>query len=150
MCERDASRLVNAARVSNTFDARPTGQRNRNFYLCNLCIVWCGNTQEYLYPRRPSRVGRGKPPQPLVVRPRETRRTHRRTLVNYNYRYRLRPSDALEEQLAWTVDTCRQVYNHFLHRLNRSDDTSAYTEQKRLPDLKKWVVSQSPLEFSSN
>jgi putative transposase len=58
--------------------------------------------------------------------------------MRYNYRYRLYPSDALEDQLAWTVDTCRQVYNHFLHRLHRSDDTSAYTEQKRLPDLKKW------------
>jgi len=58
--------------------------------------------------------------------------------VNYNYRYRLRPSDALEQQLAWTVDTCRQVYNHFLHRLNRTDDTSAYSEQKLLPSLKKW------------
>jgi putative transposase len=58
--------------------------------------------------------------------------------VNYNYRYRLRPSNALEEQLAWTVDTCRQVYNHFLHRLNRTDDTSAYSEQKLLPSLKKW------------
>ena len=58
--------------------------------------------------------------------------------MNYNYRYQLRPSDALEEQLAWTVDACRQVYNHFLHRLNRNDDTSSYSEQKRLPDLKKW------------
>jgi putative transposase len=58
--------------------------------------------------------------------------------MNYNYRYRLRPPDALEKRLAWTVDTCRQVYNHFLHRLNRNDDTSAYSEQKRLPDLKKW------------
>ena len=58
--------------------------------------------------------------------------------MNYSYRYRLNPSDALADQLAWTVDTCRQVYNHFLHRLNRTDDTSAYAEQKRLPDLKKW------------
>ena len=58
--------------------------------------------------------------------------------MNYNYRYRLHPSDALEQQLAWTVDTCRQIYNHFLHRLNRHDGTSAYSEQKRLPDLKKW------------
>jgi putative transposase len=58
--------------------------------------------------------------------------------MNYNYRYRLRPSDALEEQLAWTVATCRQVYNHFLHRLNRNDDTSSYSEQKLLPSLKKW------------
>jgi len=58
--------------------------------------------------------------------------------MNYNYRYRLRPSDALEEQLAWNVDTCRQLYNHFLHRLNRTDSTSAYSEQKLLPSLKKW------------
>jgi putative transposase len=58
--------------------------------------------------------------------------------MNYNYRYRLRPSDALEERLVSTVDTCRQVYNHFLHRLNRNDDTSLYSEQKRLPNLKKW------------
>ncbi|WP_435152583.1 RNA-guided endonuclease InsQ/TnpB family protein [Haladaptatus sp. DFWS20] len=58
--------------------------------------------------------------------------------MNYNYRYRLKPSDDIREQLAWTVDTCRQVYNHFLHRLNRHDDTSAYSEQKQLPDLKKW------------
>jgi len=57
--------------------------------------------------------------------------------MNYNYRYRLQPSDAHREQLAWTVDTCRQVYNHFLHRLNRTDDTSAYSEQKLLPSLKK-------------
>jgi putative transposase len=55
--------------------------------------------------------------------------------VNYNYRYLLQRPDALEEQIAWTVDTCRQVYNHFLHRLNRTDDTSAYSEQKRLPSL---------------
>jgi len=58
--------------------------------------------------------------------------------MNYNYRYRLNPSDDLRERLAWTVDTCRQVYNHFLHRLNRHDDTSSYSEQKHLPDLKKW------------
>ena len=58
--------------------------------------------------------------------------------MNYNYRYRLDPTDALEDRLAWTVDTCRQVYNHFLHRLNQGDDISAYSEQKRLPDLKDW------------
>jgi putative transposase len=36
-----------------------------------------------------------------------------------------------------TVDTCRQVYNHFLHRLNREGGTSAYSEQSILPDLKR-------------
>ena len=58
--------------------------------------------------------------------------------MNYNYRYRLNPSDDLRERLAWTVDTCRQVYNHFLHRLNRHDHTSSYSGHKRLPDLKDW------------
>ena len=58
--------------------------------------------------------------------------------MNYNYRYRLNPSDDLRERLARTVDTCRQVYNHFLHRLNRHDHTSSYSEQNRLPDLKDW------------
>ncbi|WP_227379020.1 RNA-guided endonuclease InsQ/TnpB family protein [Haladaptatus halobius] len=58
--------------------------------------------------------------------------------MNYNCRYRLNPSAEIEERLVWTVDTCRQVYNHFLHRLNRNDGTSAYSEQKLLPSLKKW------------
>ncbi|WP_114579676.1 RNA-guided endonuclease TnpB family protein [Saliphagus sp. LR7] len=58
--------------------------------------------------------------------------------MRYNYRYRLKPTDELHERLAWTVDTCRQVYNHFLHRLNRVDGTSAYSEQSLLPDLKNW------------
>jgi len=58
--------------------------------------------------------------------------------MNYNYRYRLNPSDDHRERLPWTVDTCRQVYNHFLYRLNRHDDTSSHSEQKRLPNLKDW------------
>jgi putative transposase len=57
--------------------------------------------------------------------------------MRYNYRYRLKPTDELHERLTWTVDTCRQVYNHFLHRLNRVDGTSAYSEQSLLPDLKR-------------
>ncbi|WP_101296870.1 RNA-guided endonuclease InsQ/TnpB family protein [Halegenticoccus soli] len=57
--------------------------------------------------------------------------------MRYNYRYRLKPSDELHERLAWTVDTCRQVYNHFLHRLNRVDGTSPYSEQSILPNLKR-------------
>jgi len=57
--------------------------------------------------------------------------------MRYNYRYRLKPTGEIHEQLAWTVDTCRQVYNHFLHRLNRVGRTSAYSEQSLLPDLKR-------------
>lgn len=56
----------------------------------------------------------------------------------YSYRYRLYPTDALEERLAFTVDTCRQVYNHFLHRLNRLEDPSMYEETTKLPELKEW------------
>jgi len=48
--------------------------------------------------------------------------------MNYNYRYRLNPTDDLRERLAWTVDTCRQVYNHFLPRLNRHE-----TKRRRTP-----------------
>ena len=58
--------------------------------------------------------------------------------VNQSYRYRLNPTPAQAEQLAWTLDTCRQVYNHFLHRLNRVEGTTSYSEQKRLPALKQW------------
>ena len=55
-----------------------------------------------------------------------------------NYRFRLNPTPDQRERLAWTLDTCRQVYNHFLHRLNRVESTSSYKEQKRLPKLKEW------------
>ena len=55
-----------------------------------------------------------------------------------NYRFRINPTPDQRERLAWTLDTCRQVYNHFLHRLNRVENTSSYKEQKRLPKLKQW------------
>ncbi len=61
----------------------------------------------------------------------------------YRFRYRLNPSSSLRERLAWTVDICRQVYNHFLHRLTRTDRTSAYSEQRQLPALKgEWTELQ--------
>jgi len=40
-----------------------------------------GDTKEYLYPRRPRGVDTREPPEPLLVRPRATRRTYRRTRV---------------------------------------------------------------------
>jgi putative transposase len=55
-----------------------------------------------------------------------------------NYRFRLDPTAQHRERLAWTLDTCRQLYNHFLHRLNRVENTSSYSEQERLPKLKEW------------
>lgn len=56
----------------------------------------------------------------------------------YTHRYRLDPTSEQRERLSWTLDTCRQVYNHFLHRLNRVENTSKFSEQKKLPDLKQW------------
>ena len=58
--------------------------------------------------------------------------------MNYNYRYRLYPTADQHEALAWTLDTCRQVYNHFLTRLNETDDIpSEYSQKNTLPDLKR-------------
>mgnify|MGYP000117774692 CR=1 FL=1 len=65
--------------------------------------------------------------------------------MNYNYRYRLYPTDEQREALAWTLDTCRQVYNHFLKRLNDADEVpSEYAEKNTLPDLKReWTELQN-------
>jgi putative transposase len=58
--------------------------------------------------------------------------------VRRTHKYRLTPSDAICEELDRHRDICRQAYNHFLHRLNRVEDTSRYDELGVLPDLKKW------------
>ena len=59
--------------------------------------------------------------------------------MNYNYRYRLQPSDALEERLVWSIDTCRQLYNHVLHKLNESSEIpKRFDIQGTLPALKSW------------
>lgn len=57
----------------------------------------------------------------------------------YAYKYRIDPTDTHRERLAWTVDTCRQVYNHFLYRLDQHEETPAMTTlRSELPDLKEW------------
>lgn len=59
--------------------------------------------------------------------------------MNYNYRYRIRPSDNVATELRRHIDTCRQLYNHCLYVLNESDDTPArYEVQGTLPELKQW------------
>ena len=59
--------------------------------------------------------------------------------MQYNYKYRLAPSEALAETLLHHVDTCRQLYNHVLYQLNEVDDIPArYEVQGQLPDLKTW------------
>jgi putative transposase len=55
-----------------------------------------------------------------------------------NYRYRLNPSDAHRETLDWHLNLYRQVYNHFLHRLNRVEGTTKYGEVNEIPSLKEW------------
>jgi putative transposase len=59
--------------------------------------------------------------------------------MHYNYKYRLDPSEALTETLLHHVDTCRQLYNHVLHKVNEADEIPArYEVQNTLPDLKEW------------
>ncbi|MFC6722823.1 RNA-guided endonuclease InsQ/TnpB family protein [Halobium palmae] len=59
--------------------------------------------------------------------------------MQYNYKYRLDPPEALTETLLHHVDTCRQLYNHVLYKINEANDIPArYKIQGTLPDLKKW------------
>ena len=59
--------------------------------------------------------------------------------MQYNYKYRIAPTDAIREELLRHVDICRQLYNHCLFKLNESDDIPArYKLQGTLPDLKSW------------
>lgn len=58
--------------------------------------------------------------------------------MDFAYRFRLTPTPDQEKRLAWTLDTCRQVRNHFLHRMNRVENPTYTPEQNRLPNLKKW------------
>jgi len=45
--------------------------------------------------------------------------------MHYNYKYRLNPPEALIETLLHHIDTCRQLYNHVLYKLNETDDIPA-------------------------
>lgn len=60
--------------------------------------------------------------------------------MQYNYKYRLTPSEAIRNELRHHIDVCRQLYNHCLYELNESTDgiPARYDLQGRLPDLKKW------------
>jgi putative transposase len=60
--------------------------------------------------------------------------------MQYNYKYRLTPSEAIRDELLRHIDVCRQLYNHCLYELNESDDgiPARYDLQGHLPDLKKW------------
>ena len=57
----------------------------------------------------------------------------------YSYRYRIEPDKAVEAELERHVDTCRQLYNHFLYELRSTDEYLSYTGmQNMLPGLKGW------------
>ncbi|MFB6236659.1 MAG: RNA-guided endonuclease InsQ/TnpB family protein [Halopenitus sp.] len=61
----------------------------------------------------------------------------------YAYKYRLKPSDAHQEELDRHRDICRQLYNHMLYRLNEYQENhgempSMTTLRSELPDLKQW------------
>lgn len=62
--------------------------------------------------------------------------------MNYNYRYRLKPSTDQRETLDHHRDTCRQLYNHALYRFNQIPEDEGTVKQRvrkirdELPDLK--------------
>ena len=59
--------------------------------------------------------------------------------MNYNYRYRIEPDEAVQSELERHIDACRQLYNHYLYELHNTDEYLSYTAmQNMLPDLKDW------------
>jgi putative transposase len=64
--------------------------------------------------------------------------------MNYNYRYRLNPTENQRETLDYHRDTCRQVYNHALYRFHQLPEDEGTVKQRvrkirdELPDLKEW------------
>src|SRR6056297_1783018 len=64
--------------------------------------------------------------------------------MNYNYRYRLKPTESQRETLDYHRDTCRQLYNHALYRFNQIPEDEGTVKQRvrkirdELPDLKDW------------
>ena len=59
--------------------------------------------------------------------------------MNYNYRYRIEPNKTVQTALKRHIDTCRQLYNHYLYELSNTDEYVSYTAmQNMLPDLKDW------------
>ncbi|ERG91900.1 MAG: helix-turn-helix domain protein [Haloquadratum walsbyi J07HQW1] len=64
--------------------------------------------------------------------------------LNYNDRYRLKPTDSQRETLDSHRDTCRQLYNHALYRFTQIPEDQGTVKQRvrtirdELPDLKDW------------
>jgi len=68
----------------------------------------------------------------------------RPTSMNYNYRYRLKPTESQRETLDYHRDTCRQLYNHALYRFTQIPEDQGIVKQRvrtirdELPDHKNW------------
>jgi putative transposase len=59
-------------------------------------------------------------------------------VLNRSYKFRLYPSEKDEDELEKHLEVCRQVYNHFLEKLNEADEIpSRYDLQSQLPELKE-------------
>lgn len=64
--------------------------------------------------------------------------------MNYNYRYRIKPDKSQQEALDYHRDTCRQLYNHTLYRLDQIPESEGTVKQRvrqirdELPDMKDW------------
>jgi len=64
--------------------------------------------------------------------------------MNYNYRYRLTPTESQRETLDYHRDTCRQLYNHALYHFIQIPESEGTVKQRvrtirdELPDLKEW------------
>lgn len=62
--------------------------------------------------------------------------------MKYSPRFRLFPTSEQHEQLDWTRDTVRQIYNHGLYRFNQLPDSAGTVKQRvrqirdELPELK--------------
>jgi len=64
--------------------------------------------------------------------------------MEYSPRFRLLPTDEQREELDWTRNTVRQVYNHGLYRFNQIPESAGTVKQRvrkvrdELPELKQW------------
>jgi putative transposase len=69
--------------------------------------------------------------------------------MNYNYRYRLKPTESQRETLDYHRDTCRQLYNHALYRFTQTPEDQGTVKQRvrtirnELPDLKNCLLPTS-------
>lgn len=69
--------------------------------------------------------------------------------MDYALKYRLFSNEHQREQLDWVRDTVQQLYNHALHRFNRTPKSAGTVKQRvtqvrdEIPDLKDWWTELS-------